>query len=231
MKVAVIAFPGSNCDDDVVQAVSDVLGCSVTKVWHRDRLDTEPDLIILPGGFSYGDYLRSGAMAARSPIMDDVRREVRRGRLVLGICNGFQVLTESGLLPGALLTNRQPGFLCRPCTVRVERTDSPFTGTFREGQVVNFPIAHNEGRYYLPPSDLEKLEKDGRVLFRYCNDRGETGDDFNPNGALNHIAGILSEEGNVLGLMPHPERSSDILLGCDDGILFWKSIQTWVERR
>ncbi|MDD4365116.1 MAG: phosphoribosylformylglycinamidine synthase subunit PurQ [Synergistales bacterium] len=231
MKVAVIAFPGSNCDDDVVHAVTAVLECDVAKIWHLDSLGGRKDLVVLPGGFSYGDYLRSGAMAARSPIMKEVREHVRKGGLLLGICNGFQVLTEAGLLPGVLLANRRPGFICRPCTIRVERTDTPFTGAFTEGQVVNFPIAHSEGRYYLAPSDLDAIESEGRVLFRYCSPSGTTGDEFNPNGAARHIAGLLSEEGNILGLMPHPERTSEAILGCDDGALFWKSIRSWVERR
>ncbi len=229
MKAAVVAFPGSNCDDDVVQAIKTVLAVPVVKIWHLDPLP-EADLVILPGGFSYGDYLRSGAMAARSPIMREVTRHAERGGLLLGICNGFQVLTEAGLLPGVLLTNRQPGFICRPCTVRVERDDTPFTCLLRKGQVVNFPIAHNEGRYYLPEEDLFRVEENDQVLFRYCSAAGETDEAFNPNGAAHHIAGLLSERGNVLGLMPHPERTSEAVLGGDDGVLFWKSVETWIGR-
>lgn len=230
MRTAVVAFPGSNCDDDVVHALETVLGLPVQKVWHLDPLP-EVDFVVLPGGFSYGDYLRSGAMAARSPIMRAVIGHAERGGLLLGICNGFQVLTEAGLLPGVLLANRRPGFICRPCTVRVERSDTAFTGLFARGQVVSFPIAHSEGRYYLPEEDLQRIEERGQVLFRYCGPAGEMGEAFSPNGAANHIAGLLSERGNVLGLMPHPERASEAILGGDDGALFWRSVETWIGRR
>lgn len=232
MKTSVVAFPGSNCDDDVVFAIRNALDVPVTKIWHTDGdLPEGTDLVVLPGGFSYGDYLRSGAMAARSPIMAKVREHAERGGLVVGICNGFQVLTESGLLPGVLMTNREPGFICRKCTVRVERTDTPFTGLFRKGQVVQFPIAHNEGLFYLRDDELKALEDAGNVVFRYCSETGEVAEEFSPNGALNNIAGIVSSGGNVLGLMPHPERASEVLLGGDDGVLFWRSIQSWVDGR
>lgn len=232
MRTTVIAFPGSNCDDDVVFAIRNALNSPVEKVWHTDGdLPGGTDLVVLPGGFSYGDYLRSGAMSARSPMMTKVREHAARGGLVLGICNGFQVLTESGLLPGVLMTNREPGFICRKCTVRIERTDTPFTNCFREGQVVQFPIAHNEGLFFLREKELAELESRGGVILRYCSAGGTVDEASCPNGALNNIAGILSPEGNVMGLMPHPERASEQLLGGDDGVLFWRSIQSWVDGR
>ncbi len=232
MRVSVVAFPGSNCDDDVVHVIRKVLDVPVSKVWHtEDALPEGTDLVVLPGGFSYGDYLRSGAMAARSPMMSRVREHAERGGLVVGICNGFQVLTESGLLPGILTTNREPGFICRKCHVRVERSDTPFTGFFQNGQVLQFPIAHNEGLFYLSDGELNQLEDRGGVVFRYCSFDGTVDETTSPNGSLNGIAGITNPEGNVLGIMPHPERASESQLGGDDGILFWRSIRNWINER
>ena len=237
MQASIIVFPGSNCDRDVGHGLRSALGTDADFVWHtQTELPPGTDLVVLPGGFSYGDYLRCGAMAARSPIMGAVSRHAASGGLVLGICNGFQVLTESRLLPGALLANRTLRFICRPCTIRVERTDTPFTRTFREKQILHFPIAHYEGLYFLPGNELLALEKRRQVVFRYASTDGVADDSSNPNGALNNIAGIVNERGNVLGLMPHPERARDMLLGDAsgahaDGTDFWKGIRDWADGR
>ncbi len=227
MKTAVVVFPGSNCDRDVQRAVSESMQAAVDMVWHEEEnFSRQPDLVILPGGFSYGDYLRSGAMAARSPIIKAVREHADRGGLVLGICNGFQILTETKMLPGALLPNTSLTFICRKCHVRVERTDNKFTAGLKEGEVMQFPIAHHEGLFFLPDDDLKKLEDAGRVVFRYADPKtGRAGSEYAPNGALNGIAGICSRNGNILGLMPHPERATIAHLnGGTDGIRFWDSI-------
>jgi len=227
MRTAVVVFPGSNCDRDVRRAISETLKTPVEMTWHSEAsFATEPDLVVLPGGFSYGDYLRSGAMAACSPIMKAVRRHADRGGAVLGICNGFQVLTEAGMLPGALLPNISLSFICRKCYVRVERTDNMFTSGLKTKEIVQFPIAHHEGLYFLPPKELSELEEAGQVVFRYADPKsGEAGEQYAPNGALNGIAGICSKRGNVLGLMPHPERATIAHLnGGTDGVAFWHSI-------
>lgn len=228
MKTAVVVFPGSNCDRDVARAVSETINSSVDMVWHEEKdFQNSPDLVILPGGFSYGDYLRSGAMAARSPIIGAVMRHAEEGRLLLGICNGFQILTETKLLPGALLPNTSLTFICKPCHIRVEQTDNSFTAHLEKGRVFQYPIAHHEGLYFLPGKQLEELETENRVVFRYADPAtGEAGAAYAPNGALNGIAGICSKRGNVLGLMPHPERATlPHLNGGTDGALFWKSIE------
>ncbi|PIE54823.1 MAG: phosphoribosylformylglycinamidine synthase I [Dethiosulfovibrio peptidovorans] len=223
MNPTVVVFPGSNCDRDVYRAIKETVGISPhMTMWHRDRLPEGTNLVILPGGFSYGDYLRCGAIAKTAPIMADVRRHAERGGLVLGICNGFQILTEAGLLPGALLVNRDLTFICRPVVLRVERNDTAFTGDYSVEQKVTIPIAHYEGRYHLPKDDLKTLESNGQVVFRY--------DGENPNGALNDIAGVINEEGNVLGMMPHPERYTEAILGGEDGAAMWTSLRKWIER-
>lgn len=227
MRTAVVVFPGSNCDRDVQRAVAETLKTPVDMVWHEEReFASQPDLVILPGGFSYGDYLRSGAMAARSPIIEAVRRHAEAGKLLLGICNGFQVLTETKLLPGALLANTSTTFLCKKCWMRVERTDNRFTSGFKKGDIVQYPIAHHEGLYFLPDKELRELEESGRVVFRYADPQtGEAGAEYAPNGALNGIAGICNKEGNILGLMTHPERATIAHLnGGSDGGDFWRSI-------
>ena len=230
MKTAVVVFPGSNCDQDALKATSALPGFESVRVWHKDTaLPDRTDLVILPGGFSYGDYLRCGAMAANSSIRQAVRDFAARGGLVLGICNGFQVLTESRMLPGALLANDCMHFLCKPVTIRVERNDLPFTLNYRKNEVLTIPIAHNEGRYYIDTEGLKRLEGEGLVAFRYCNAAGNVTPESNPNGALNNIAGIVNKNGNVLGMMPHPERYSDPLLGGSDGSRFWTSVKTWLE--
>lgn len=227
MKTAVVVFPGSNCDRDVQRAVSESMKTAVDMVWHEEEnFSGQPDLVILPGGFSYGDYLRSGAMAARSPIIKAVKEHAAGGGLVLGICNGFQILTETKMLPGALLPNTSLTFICSRCYVRVEQTDNKFTSGLNKGEVLQFPIAHHEGLFFLPDNELKKLEDAGRVVFRYADpDSGKAGAEYAPNGALNGIAGICSEKGNILGLMPHPERATiPHLNGGTDGIRFWDSI-------
>ena len=227
MNVSVVVFPGSNCDRDVQRAVSETLNTSVDMVWHGESsFSNKPDLVILPGGFSYGDYLRSGAMAARSPIMAAVKKHAAEGGMLLGICNGFQVLTEAHLLPGALLSNTSLTFICRKCHVRVESNDNMFTSSYNKGDILQFPIAHHEGLYFLTENELRELEDSGRVVFRYADPAtGAAGAEYAPNGALNGIAGICNREGNILGLMPHPERATIAHLnGGSDGASFWESI-------
>mgnify|MGYP002720436663 CR=1 FL=1 len=209
MNVAVIQFPGSNCDGDALHAARLLLDENAQFVWHTEPgLPAGTDLVFLPGGFSYGDHLRSGAIAARSPIMQAVKAHAERGGFVLGVCNGFQVLTESGLLPGALSRNRELHFMCKPVHLRVETMQTAFTGAYTAGQVIEIPIAHGEGNYYADPETIAALEGEGRVVFRYVD---------NPNGSLNDIAGIVNARGNVLGMMPHPERAVEALLGSEDG--------------
>lgn len=232
MRAAVVLFPGSNCDRDVLWALEDTLRIPVDPVWHDETsFPAPPDLVVLPGGFSYGDYLRSGAMAARSPLMEAVRAHADAGGLLLGICNGFQILTEARLLPGALLPNACQTFLCRPCLLRVERTDTPFTGRYAPGQVVQYPIAHHEGLFFLPEEELDELQRREQVVFRYCDPQGNVDPNRTPNGSLRAIAGIRNLRGNVLGLMPHPERASEALLGGADGREMWLSVQDWVQAR
>lgn len=224
MSIVVVQFPGSNCDDDVRYVLQELLGARVTVLWHRESDLAGCDAVVIPGGFSYGDYLRSGAMAALSPVMAAVSRFAARGGPVLGICNGFQILTEAGLLPGQLARNPSLHFVCETVTVRVERSDTPFTRHYRQGQVLRLPIAHNEGSYYADEATLARLEGEGQVVFRYCDARGELSVQANPNGSAHAIAGIVNERGNVLGMMPHPERAAEALLGSDDGRALFASL-------
>ena len=217
MKAAVIVFPGSNCDRDVALALRQVSGREPLMVWHREASLPALDLIVVPGGFSYGDYLRCGAIAAHSPVMRAVRERAAEGVPVLGICNGFQVLTEAGLLPGALLRNAGLRFVCKDIFLRVETGETPFTGGYRAGQVIRLPIAHNEGNYFADAETLARLEGEGRVALRYCSAEGTVDEASNPNGSLAGIAGILDARGRVLGMMPHPERLADPQLGGTDG--------------
>lgn len=217
MKASVIVFPGSNCDRDVKVALGASLGRDPAMVWHGDSQLPPSDLIVLPGGFSYGDYLRCGAVAARSPIMADVVARARAGTPVLGICNGFQILIECGLLPGALMRNRDLHFICRDVHLRIETADSVFTRGYRDGQVVRFPIAHHDGNYFIDAAGLERLEGDGQVALRYCDAQGRVDDTTNPNGSCANIAGVFDRTRNVLGMMPHPERLADAKLGGTDG--------------
>ena len=228
--IAVVQFPGSNCDEDTRFVLDEVCGADVRMVWHREKALNETggevDAVVIPGGFSYGDYLRSGALAALSPIMTDVKRFAAAGGPVLGICNGFQVLTEAGLLPGQLARNPALHFKCQEIHLRVERTDTVFTAEYAPQQVISLPIAHNEGRYYADDEVLAGLESHNQIIFRYCTPAGELTDDANPNNSLQNIAGIINQRGNVLGMMPHPERASEAVLGSTDGLPLFMSLLT-----
>jgi phosphoribosylformylglycinamidine synthase len=224
MKFVVIVFPGSNCDEDAYHAAKDVLGEQAEYVWHKDTDLKGADVVILPGGFAHGDYLRTGAMARFSPIMREVEAFAGRGGPVLGICNGFQVLLEAGLLPGAMLRNRGLKFLCEHVHLRVEQTDTPFTSACRKGQVLRLPIAHGEGNYFAEPDVIARLESNRQVIFRYTNAAGEAIDAANPNGSAAAIAGLCNEARNVVGLMPHPERACESILGSADGLVIFESV-------
>jgi phosphoribosylformylglycinamidine synthase len=224
MKFGIVTFPGSNCDYDAYHAVVDALGERAVYLWHKDHDLQDSDVVILPGGFSYGDYLRAGAIARFSPVMREVAAFARRGGPVLGICNGFQIACEAGLLPGALMRNAGLKFVSAPVHIRVETSGTLFTNQLATGDVLQIPIAHGEGRYVGTEETIEQLEGEGQVVFRYVNARGERDPGANPNGSMNDIAGIVSESGNVLGMMPHPERASDPLLGSDDGLAIFQSV-------
>jgi phosphoribosylformylglycinamidine synthase len=223
MTFAVVVFPGSNSDQDAHYAVEHVLGQPARYVWHKDTSLGSADVVILPGGFSHGDYLRTGAIARFSPIMDAVRTFADRGGPVLGICNGFQILLECGLLPGAMLRNRDVRFHCEFLGVRVERTDTPFTARCQVGQVLHLPIAHGEGNYFAEPDTVDALERNGQVIFRYVDANGQPLDAANPNGSLHNIAGISNAAKNVVGLMPHPERACEAAIGGADGLVVLQS--------
>ena len=228
MRAAVVTFPGSNCDYDCYKAIADVLGETARFVWHRETSLDDVDLIVLPGGFSYGDYLRAGAIARFSPIMEPVIRAAEAGTPVLGICNGFQILCEAGLLPGALVRNAGLRFLGRDTRVRVENTETMFTRDYRSGQLLTLPLAHGEGNYQADEGTLARLEDEGRVVFRYVDASGEATEAANPNGSAHNIAGIINAAGNVLGLMPHPERVVEGILGGTDGLAVFESIRDHV---
>ncbi|MDQ1557036.1 MAG: phosphoribosylformylglycinamidine synthase subunit PurQ / glutaminase [Pyrinomonadaceae bacterium] len=217
MKFGVIVFPGSNCDHDAYHVISKHVGQPVSFIWHRETDLAEYDALIIPGGFSYGDYLRVGALASFSPVMSSVKEFAARGGLVLGICNGFQILCESGLLPGALMRNRDLHFVCQHVRVRVENADTPFTNELRRGQILSMPVAHADGNYTCDDETLEELQREDRIIFRYCDAEGRTTPEANPNGARDSIAGICNRGRNVVGLMPHPERACEDLLGSSDG--------------
>jgi phosphoribosylformylglycinamidine synthase len=228
MKAAVIVFPGSNCDRDAQRAIATVGGAAnggaPKFVWHKESFIEDFDIIVLPGGFSFGDYLRTGAIARYSPVMKEVVRQAKRGTRILGICNGFQILTEVGLLPGALLRNKGLLFLSKDVWLRVENNATNFTAAYAKGQVLRLPIAHGDGNYYIDDEGYERLEGEGRIVFRYCTPLGETPPGIAPNGAKSEIAGIVNETGNVLGMMPHPERLSEALLGGIDGRGMFESL-------
>jgi len=223
-RFAVIRFPGSNCDQDAFHVVKDVLECPVDYVWHQDTSLRGYDIVIVPGGFSYGDYLRTGAVARFAPIMDAVRAHADRGGFVLGICNGFQILCEAHLLPGALVRNRDCKFICRFVDLAVENAETPFTTQYSQGQRISIPIAHGEGRYVCDEETYSRLQAEKRIIFRYVDAVGAVTEDGNPNGSMYNIAGIANERFNVLGLMPHPERASEKILGGADGAGIFKSI-------
>ena len=224
MKSAVITFPGSNCDRDAVVALEKV-GSKAQRIWHQETtLDDTLDLIVVPGGFSYGDYLRSGAMASISPVMNEVKRLAQKGVKVIGICNGFQILTEVGLLPGVLLRNKKSKFICKTMSLRVENNDSPFTKKYKNNQVIQIPVAHMDGNYFTDPEILKKLEDNGNIAFRYVDAEGKLSDESNPNGSIFNIAGVFNDQKNVLGMMPHPERAIDIDTGSKDGLLMFEGL-------
>ena len=224
MQIGVIVFPGSNCDRDAAMVTRDILHQPTRMIWHEEQDVSDVDVIIVPGGFSYGDYLRCGAIARFSPAMKATVEHANQGKLVLGICNGFQVLTEVGLLPGALVRNRDLHFICDRLPLRVERTDLPWTNQYTTNEVITIPIAHGEGCYFADEATLAELEQNNQVVFRYCSENGEITPESNPNGSLNNIAGICNKAGNVMGMMPHPERASDPMLGYTDGIRLFKSV-------
>ncbi len=224
MKFGVVVFPGSNCDDDAYHAIGSILGQPVEFLWHRSEQISGCDAIILPGGFAFGDYLRTGAIARFSPVMQAVARFARRGGLVLGICNGFQILLEAGLLPGAMLRNQGLRFLCRHVHVRVETADTPFTCAAKPGQVLKVPIAHMAGNYFCEPAMLAELQRHNQIIFRYTTADGREDPAANPNGSLANIAGICNRHRNVLGLMPHPERAAEDALGSSDGLVIFRSM-------
>ena len=224
MKFAVIVFPGSNCDHDAYHAAKHVLGQEADFVWHKETSLHGADVVVLPGGFSHGDYLRTGAIARFSPVMRAVSEFARQGGPVLGICNGFQILLEAGMLPGAMLRNRDLKFHCEHVHVRVEQTNTPFTTRAARNQILRLPIAHGDGNYYAEPDVLQGLERDGRIVFRYCAADGEVTDASNPNGAAHNIAGICNESRNIVGLMPHPERACEPVLGSADGLVLFESV-------
>ncbi|MBD2259094.1 phosphoribosylformylglycinamidine synthase subunit PurQ [Pseudanabaena sp. FACHB-2040] len=224
MKFGVIVFPGSNCDRDVVYVTRDVLQQPTRMIWHEDSDLSDIDVVVVPGGFSYGDYLRCGAIARFSPAMQATVEHAKQGKQVLGICNGFQILTEMGLLPGALVRNRDLNFICDRVPLRVERTDLPWTSQYQLGQVITLPIAHGEGCYYADEATLAELEANRQIVLRYSDADGEVSEASNLNGSLQNIAGICNQQGNVIGMMPHPERAADALLGGTDGLGIFESV-------
>ncbi len=227
MRWGVVVFPGSNCDHDCYHVIKHVMGQAVDFVWHKEAQLGAYDCLILPGGFSYGDYLRTGAIARFSPIMSAVIDFARQGGLVLGICNGFQILLEAGLLPGAMQRNKNLKFICRYVNLRVGNNRTPFTANCRTGQVLRIPVAHMEGNYHADEATIARLKQRGQIVLRYCSPRGEVNAAYNPNGSVGNIAAICNEQGNVLGMMPHPERCSESILGSEDGKLFFSSVIHW----
>ncbi len=230
LRVAVLKFPGSNCDLDVVHVLRNVIGIHAELVWHKEFTSNDWDAVILPGGFSYGDYLRAGIIAAHSPAMKHVKEMAKEGKPVLGICNGFQILVEAGLLPGSLLPNNTLTFICKWVNIRTETNRTAFTRKIKPGTVLKIPIAHKEGRYYIDEKELRELEENDQIVFRYCDENGNLSEDANPNGSIGNIAGVTNLEGNVVGLMPHPERASEKILspyGTEDGkLLFLSMVET-----
>jgi phosphoribosylformylglycinamidine synthase subunit PurQ / glutaminase len=224
MKFGVVTFPGSNCDEDIVYVLKDIMGQEVERLWHKDTNLKGVDFVVLPGGFSYGDYLRSGAIAKLSPIMGEVVKHAEKGGFVLGICNGFQILTESGLLDGALLHNDKQKFICKNVYLKPATENTPVTKGLNKDKAYKIPIAHGEGRYFAPQETIEKLKKNDQILFHYCSENGEVAESENPNGSIENIAGICNEKRNVFGMMPHPERAADIELDNVDGRAMFESI-------
>lgn len=230
MKFGVIVFPGSNCDHDCYHVIKHVLGRECRFIWHKERSLGDVDAVVVPGGFAHGDYLRSGAIARFSPVMGPLTAFAGEGGAVIGICNGFQVLLEAGMLPGGMLRNRDLKFICRYVNLLVENADTPFTGLMHPGQILRIPVAHNEGNYFVDSATYEEMERRGQIVFRYCDEGGRVDERANPNGALANIAGITNREGNVLGMMPHPERCAESILGEEDGRLVFESLLSHLDR-
>lgn len=229
MKFGVVVFPGSNCDQDCFYVLGSLLKQSVKYIWHNEANLNSFDCIVLPGGFSYGDYLRTGAIARFSPVMKSIANFSRKGGTVIGICNGFQILLEAGLLPGVMLRNKNLHFICKYVYIKMQTNKTRFTNSYDENQLLRMPIAHNEGNYYIDAEGLKKLKNNNQIIFRYCSEAGEISPEHNPNGALDNIAGITNKKGNVLGMMPHPERCSERGLGCQDGYFIFKSVVNWLK--
>ncbi len=224
MNFSITVFPGSNCDHDCEYVIRDVMGQKVQMIWHKETDLRNPDCVVVPGGFSYGDYLRTGAIARFSPVMRSVADFAAKGGLVIGICNGFQILCEAGLLPGALIRNKTLQFICKNIYIKVEQTDTPFSNACQPGQVLKIPIAHGEGNYFIDSEGLSKLKENRQIVVRYCDPQGKLTSEANPNGSMENIAGICNVRRNVFGLMPHPDRSAEDVLGSHDGQFIWKSI-------
>ncbi len=224
MKFGVIVFPGSNCDRDIATVTQGILDAPTRMVWHRETDLSDLDVVVVPGGFSYGDYLRCGAIAQFSPVMNSIIEHAKEGKYILGICNGFQILTEVGLLPGALIRNRGLHFICDRVPIKVERNDTIWTQDYQSQEIITLPIAHGEGCYYADEATLRAVEDNHQVLFRYCSASGEVNSEYNPNGSMNNIAGIINQQGNVLGMMPHPERAADCYLGGTDGLSMFQGL-------
>ncbi|MCG2707679.1 MAG: phosphoribosylformylglycinamidine synthase subunit PurQ [Candidatus Omnitrophica bacterium] len=227
MKFGVVVFPGSNCDQDCFYVIKHILDQPVQYIWHKDKYIDNYDCIILPGGFSYGDYLRTGAIAKFSPVMKAIIDFAYKGGMVIGICNGFQILLEAGLLPGAMLRNKNIHFICKHVYIKTENSDTIFTNSCKKGQILKIPIAHNEGCYYIDEKAHKELVANRQIVFRYCSRDGFVSDECNPNGAIDNIASIVNKKGNVLGMMPHPERSSEPILGSSDGLFIFNSVMKW----
>jgi len=228
MKASIIVFPGSNCDRDIAVSIKKLTNLEPTMVWHKETSIPNSDLIIIPGGFTFGDYLRCGSIAANSPIMKDVIKKATDGLPTLGICNGFQILTESGLLPGTLIKNDCLSFLCKTVSIRVENNQTIFSKKYKQNEVINIPIAHNEGNFFANEDTLKKIKDSNQIVFKYCNQNGEVNNETNPNGSIENIAGITNEKGNVLGMMPHPERATCEITKLSDGEKFFKSISEFL---
>ncbi len=233
IKAGITVFPGSNCDFDVYYALADIFGINASFIWHKDKINdlSGYNLIVIPGGFSYGDYLRAGALAARSSIMETLREYAAKGGIILGICNGFQILLEAGLLSGVMLANRSLKFECKNVYLKTLKADTPFTCAVKKSAVLKMPIAHHDGNYFATPEIIGDLNKNDKIIFKYCEPDGELTDNSNPNGSLYNIAGISNEKFNVMGLMPHPERSSEKLLGSEDGGYIFKSIIKYIREK
>ena len=230
MKFGVIVFPGSNCDHDAYHVISKHVGQPVDFIWHKETDLSGYDAVIVPGGFSYGDYLRAGALAHFSPVIQSVKEFAKKGKFVFGVCNGFQILCESGLLPGALMRNRGLHFICQHVNIRVENAQTPYTSELESGEILSIPIAHAEGNYVCDDETLAELETNNQIIFRYCDENGELSDASNPNGSLKNIAGISNKAGNVLGMMPHPERACEELLGSNDGRDIFRSLTNAISK-